>query len=152
MTVAKAAWQTTFKQDVHSVWTCPAPATNTTAPGDPPPGDAASLAGHTVSGSKTNTTQILQVKFANTGSATALNVRITNVQTKTTGGTGTVTYLSPALAISLGDISAGGSATVSLSFTVPSTVTYFTITETGTFLDDAGTVIPFSSTQYKSGS
>jgi hypothetical protein len=152
MTVAKAAWQTTFKQDVHSVWTCPAPATNTTAPGDPPPGDAASLAGHTVSGSKTNTTQILQVKFANTGSATALNVRITNVQTKTTGGTGTVTYLSPALAISLGDISAGGSATVSLSFTVPSTVTYFTITENGTFLDDAGTVIPFSSTQYKSGS
>jgi hypothetical protein len=152
-TVAKTTWQSTFKGDVHSVWTCPAPATTTTGPGTPPPptsGGEPSLVGHTVSGSKTGTTQILQVTFSNTGSGTASNVSITKVQVKTTGGTGTVTYLSPALPISVGNIPAGGSATVSLSFLVPSTVTYFTITETGTMEDDAGTTVPFSSTQYKS--
>ncbi len=145
-TIAKAAWQSTFQQDVHSVWTCPAPVTTTTASTGEP-----SLVGHTVSGSTGGAAVTLQVKLTNTGPATANNITITQLQAKTTGGTGTVTLLSPMLPISLSDISAGASAIFSLSFNVPSTVTLFTLTETGTLQSDAGTEIPFSTTQYKSG-
>jgi hypothetical protein len=103
-----------------------------------------------VGGSQTGTTLTRQVKFANTGSGTAHNVTITGVQTKTTGGSGTVTYSSPATPISLGNIAAGAVVTVTLSFNVPSTVAGFTLTETGTMQDDAGTNVSFSVTQYAS--
>lgn len=138
--IAKAAWQSTSKQDVHSVWTCPAPPTNTTASTVEP-----GLDGHTVGGSA------LQVKLSNTGSATANNVAINQIEAKTTAGTGTVGTLSPVLPIALDDIFAGGSAFLSLSFNVPSAVARFTLTEIGRLESDAGSETAFSTTQYKSG-
>jgi hypothetical protein len=138
---SESNWKQVYHQDVHSVWTCPA-TSGTTATGVP------SLMGNTVSGSKTGTTLMRQVKFTNTGSGTAHNVTLTQVQTKTQGGSGTVTSLSPTTPISVGNIAVGAIATVALNFNVPSTVTSFTLTETGTMQDETGTNVPFSVTQY----
>lgn len=141
--LAKSDWKQLYLQDVHSVWTCPA-TSGTTATGEP------SLMGHTVSGSETGTTLTRQVKFTNTGSGAAHNVTITQVQTNTKGGSGTVTSLSPTTPISVGSIAVGAVATVSLSFNVPSTVTSFTLTEIGTMQNGAGANVSFSVTQYAS--
>ena len=152
-TVPASTWKQVYLQDVHSVWTCPAPPTvtaptgttgGTTGPAEP------ELTGHTVGGSQTGTTLTRPVKFTNMGSGTAHNVTITQVQTKTTGGSGSVTYSSPATPISVGNIAVGAVATVTLSFNFPSTVAGFALTETGTMQDDAGTNVPFSVTQYAS--
>jgi len=89
-------------------------------------------------------------RLTNTGSGPAENIRINQLPVRTLAGTGTVTYdaaLSPALPIAAGDLAAGAFTTIRLYFSVPSTVTRFSITENGTLQDAAQTTLNFSMSQ-----
>jgi hypothetical protein len=90
------------------------------------------------------------VRFTNTGIGHARNLRINQLRFRTLAGSGTVTFLpalSGGLPLSLGPLDAGASATVRLYLNVPGTVLRFSITETGTVQNVAGTNYSYSTTQ-----
>ena len=62
-------------------------------------------------------------------------------------GTGTVSYnttLSPPIPITVPDLDVGTLATVRLYLNIPTTVTKFSLTETGTMQDSVGTAYSIS--------
>ena len=62
-------------------------------------------------------------------------------------GTGTVALAAPSLPIAIGSLTAGGSAPVTLTLNVPTTVKQFSITESGTLQDVAAKTYSFSIAQ-----
>jgi hypothetical protein len=89
----------------------------------------------------------VDVRFSNTGTGNARNVRINQATLRTLSGSGTVTYngaLSPALPYAIGSLDLGASTTVRFYLNVPSTVTRFSITETGALQNVAGTGFSYS--------
>lgn len=96
-----------------------------------------SITGQSLSGG------VLSVTYSvkDTGMGPAMAVTVTKVIFKTLKGTGTVTYNSPTLPVVIGSISQAGSASVTLNYNVPGTVTKFSATETLTLKDDGGAVL-----------
>jgi hypothetical protein len=90
------------------------------------------------------------VTLTNTGTGHARNLKISQLPLRTLAGSGSVTYLptlSGALPLSIGSLDVGASSTVRLFLGVPSTVTRFSITETGTVNNVLGTMYSFSTAQ-----
>ncbi len=95
-------------------------------------------------------TVFVDLKLTDTGTADAVNVQIGHLTLSTICGIGTVSYntaLSGPLPLKVGNIKKGASATVRLFFNVPSKVTGFTFTESGTMQDTAGKNYNYSTTQ-----
>jgi HYR domain len=90
------------------------------------------------------------LRFTNTGTATATSVTLQQVAFKTLSGHGNVTYnpgFSPALPVALGDLPSGASTTLRIYVTVPAAVQSFSMTESGQFKNSAGATMTFSRTQ-----
>jgi hypothetical protein len=90
------------------------------------------------------------IKFTNTGGATARNVVVSKFTFKTLAGLGIVFYdptHSPRLPISLGDLAPGASRTIRVVLVAPVTIREFTMTEQGQFTDPTGVTRSFSLTQ-----
>jgi hypothetical protein len=92
----------------------------------------------------------LDVRLTNSGTGHARNVKISQLALRVLSGSGTVSYLpalSGALPLSIGSLDVGASSTVRLYFSVPATVTRFSITETGAVNNVVGTLYSFSTAQ-----
>ena len=92
----------------------------------------------------------MDVQFTNRGTGNARNLKIGSILFRTLSGTGTVSYnaaLSPAVPITIGSLDAGFSVTERFYLDVPSTVTRFSITESGPVQDVIGTNYNFSTGQ-----
>jgi von Willebrand factor A domain-containing protein 7 len=97
------------------------------------------LSGEVLSQSETGSVMTLSLQLSNTGTGPADNTIITAIQIRTLGGTGTVTESAPSLPLTVGNLAVGGSTTVTLTLSVPSTVTKFSVSEEGTLQDSEGT-------------
>jgi hypothetical protein len=94
--------------------------------------------------------QFYDLRFTNTGTATATSVVLKQLSFKTLSGKGNVSYdttRSPKLPIALGDLAVGVSKTVRVFLSVPPPVVQFSITESGEFKTPAGTTMQFSTQQ-----
>jgi hypothetical protein len=92
----------------------------------------------------------VDLSFKNTGTGMASNIIIGQLTLRTLAGTGTVTYntaVSPPLPRLLGDLNVGATMTVRFYLNRPSTVTRFSITESGTVQNVIGTTYNFSVAQ-----
>jgi hypothetical protein len=92
----------------------------------------------------------IDLQLKNSGTGSARNIQINQIQLRTLSGSGTVTYnstLSPMLPLSVGDLTAGAFTSITLYFNVPSTVLRFSMTENGTLQDSGGTNLSFSIAQ-----
>jgi hypothetical protein len=114
----------------------------TGAGGGPP-----SLSASVKSKIKAGTLVTLAVSFKNVGTNTAQNTWLNQIILRTLGGTGTVAYVGPSLPDGLGILGAGTSSTATLQFSVPATVTKFSITESGNLQDLLGDTYSFSLAQ-----
>jgi len=103
-----------------------------------------SLSGKAAVGSFSGGVLTITLRLTDSGSGDAQDTLINKVTFRTLGGTGAVTLTSPALPISVGNISVGAATTETLTLNVPSTVTKFSITEAGTLQNAAGTTYNFS--------
>jgi hypothetical protein len=106
-----------------------------------------SLSGQTTSQTEAGTLLTLYVNLTNVGTQNAQNIVLNMVCLHTLEGTGTVTLASAAPPINLGSAAVGGGATVPLQFNVPSTVTKFSVTESGTMRGSNGTTYKFNMEQ-----
>lgn len=91
--------------------------------------------------------QYIELRFTNTGTGHARNLRLNPLTLRTLSGSGTVTYntaLSPALPRTVGNLDVGGSTMVRVYLNVPATVTRFSITESGTIQNVTGTSFSYS--------
>ncbi len=92
----------------------------------------------------------VDVRLTNTGTGNARNLAINQFPLRTLFGSGTVTYntsLSPALPLAIGNLDVGASTTIRLFLNVPSTVTKFSVTESGPVQDAGGTTYSYSAAQ-----
>jgi hypothetical protein len=117
-----------------------------------PPLDAPPRIGGTLVGRGSDATgnRYFDVRLINTGTGHARNLIINQLRFRTLAGSGTVTFLpalSGGLPLSIGQLDVGASATVRLYLDVPGTVMRFSITETGTVQNVAGTTYNYSTTQ-----
>jgi len=103
-----------------------------------------SLGGSASVNSFSGGTLTLSLQLSDTGTSDALNILIKTLTFRTLGGSGAVTLASPAVPISVGNISVGEATTETVTLNVPSTVTKFSITEAGTLRNAAGTIYNFS--------
>lgn len=94
-----------------------------------------SLSAQVLSTTQSGTTVTVSFQLTNTGLTTAQSVNISQIAVRTLSGSGTVTLNSPAVPASEGPLAVGAFTTVPLVFTVPSTVTRFSLTESGNLLD-----------------
>jgi uncharacterized repeat protein (TIGR03803 family) len=103
-----------------------------------------SLSGRITDQSLAGNTLTLTLVLTNTGTGEAKNIWINAVALRNLGSSGIITLTAPALPLPVGDLAVGASAAVPLSFTVPSTVTKFSITENGTVQDPSGSTLHYS--------
>jgi von Willebrand factor A domain-containing protein 7 len=92
----------------------------------------------------------VDVRLTNTGTGNARNLKITLITPRMLSGIGTVTYnssLSPPLPVAAGNLDVGSSATFRLFLGVPSTVTKFSVTESGSVQDVLGTNYNYSTAE-----
>ena len=89
----------------------------------------------------------VDLRLTNTGTGNARNISITSLPLRTLSGTGVVTLNSPPLPIAVGNLDVGGSTTLHILLNIPSTVTRFSITETGNVQNVAGTTFSYSIAQ-----
>jgi len=106
-----------------------------------------SLSGQFLSTSEAGTTVTVNLQFTNTGLAAAQAVNISQIVPRTLSGSGTVTLTGPALPAALGPLGAGATMTLSVTLNVPSTVTRFSLTESGSLLDAASKSYSYSIAQ-----
>ena len=83
------------------------------------------------------------LQISNAGTGNARNVILDQIVLRTLTGTGTVTLATP-LPIAVGDVAAGQSTQVTLTVSVPTTVTRFTVTASGGYADASATAYRFS--------
>lgn len=91
----------------------------------------------------------VDVKLTNTGNGNAQPMVLTSLTLQTLAGTGTVTVngATPALPLNAGNLIPGASTTVRLYLNVPSTVTRFSVVESGNVKNLPGTLFNFSNGQ-----
>jgi len=92
----------------------------------------------------------VDVQFKNAGAGIGTSVTITGVTFRTLTGTGTVTYnstLSPPIPDSLGTLNVGATVTVRYFINAPTTVTHFSINESGTVTDASSKTFTFAAGQ-----
>jgi hypothetical protein len=92
----------------------------------------------------------VDVQLKNTGTGHARNLRLTQVPVRTLAGTGVVSYngaLSPALPIAVGGLDVDAATVIRFYLNVPSTVSRFSITETGSLQNVLGATVAFSAAQ-----
>ncbi len=92
----------------------------------------------------------VDVRLTNTGTGNARNLSISQLPLRTLLGSGTVTQntsLSPLLPLAIGNLDVGASTTIRLILNVPSTVTKFSVTESGPVQDVGGTAYSYSTAQ-----
>ncbi|MCX2861428.1 hypothetical protein OOZ63_06205 [Paucibacter sp. PLA-PC-4] len=92
----------------------------------------------------------IDVQLSNSGLGLAQAIQIKAVRPRTLSGSGTVSYngaLSPALPITVPDLTMGQSSIVRLHFNVPASVTRFSVVEDGVMTDKFGRVLNFSISQ-----
>ena len=106
-----------------------------------------SLSGTVSNKSSVGTTLTLTLQFTNNGPGNALNALIDQIAFRTLGGSGTVSVIGSQLPLNLGDLSVGQSTPLTLTLSVPSTVTRFSITENGSLQDLLGNAYKFSIAQ-----
>lgn len=102
-----------------------------------------SLAGRILSSSLSGTTLTVNLQLTDTGAGDARNIQIGDFRLRVLTGTGTVSYLG-ALPVSVGDVLIGNATTLTLTFSVPSSITKFVLTEDGTLQDVPGNTYNFS--------
>jgi Beta-propeller repeat len=106
-----------------------------------------SLAGQVSNVVQSGTTVTATLALTNAGFTAAQNININQIDLKTLGGSGTVTLTSPSLPLAAGPLAIGATTTVPLTFTSPTSVTRFSLTEGGTVRDAAGNGYSFSIAQ-----
>jgi hypothetical protein len=89
----------------------------------------------------------VDVTLSDIGTGNAASAALTKLTLRTLSGNGQVTLVSPALPVSVGNLAVGASITVRLFLSIPSTVTRFSITESGTVQDTVGRPYNFSTSQ-----
>jgi uncharacterized repeat protein (TIGR01451 family) len=109
--------------------------------------ESPSLSAHIASTSKSGNTVTIGLELTNVGTGTAQDTFINQITARALGGSGTVTYVSPALPITIGSLGAGQSNTIMLTITVPSTVVKLSLTEQGSVQDPAGNSYGFALAQ-----
>ncbi len=102
-----------------------------------------SLSGRILSSLLSGTTLTVNLQLADAGTGDARNVQINDFRLRVLTGTGIVTYLG-SLPISVGDVAIGTTTTETLTFSVPSGITKFVLTEDGTLQDVPGNTYNFS--------
>jgi len=117
--------------------------TVSTTPSCGPP----SIGGKILSSTRSGTTETVNLQLTNTGSSDAQTVNIKTIALRTLSGSGTVTLTSPTLPVAEGPLALGASVSVPLTFNVPSTVTRFSVTESGSLAYGAGSSTNFSIAQ-----
>jgi uncharacterized repeat protein (TIGR01451 family) len=90
--------------------------------------------------SMVGTTVTLALQLTNTGTGSAQNLALSQITPRTLSGSGTVVFIGPNLPLALGALSVGASQTVSLMFTVPASVTRFSLSESGSVADTIGDI------------
>jgi hypothetical protein len=103
-----------------------------------------SLSGQILSTTQTGTTVTVNLQLTNTGLTTAQSFNVNQIVARTLSGSGTVALNSPTLPAAAGSLAVGASMTIPLVFTVPSTVTRFSLTESGNLLDPSGNSYNYS--------
>lgn len=89
----------------------------------------------------------VDLRLSNTGTGNARNLQVNQIAFRTLSGTGTVSLLSAAPPLVVGSLDVGAATTLRLYLNVPSTVTRFGITETGSVQDVIGTNYSYSIAQ-----
>lgn len=89
----------------------------------------------------------LSLQLNNTGGGTAQHVSLTRLTCRTLAGSGIINIATPTLPATLGDLGAGATTTLLITLNVPSTVSKFSIAESGTLNTADGTSLAFSSAQ-----
>lgn len=118
--------------------------TSVTASG---PCGAPSLSGQVSNVSQSGTTVTANLTLANVGFTAAQTVNLNQITLRSLGGTGAVALTSPTLPRAVGPLAIGATTAVPLTFTVPSTVTRFSVTEGGIVQDASGNSYSFSIAQ-----
>jgi hypothetical protein len=117
----------------------------------PAPAGKPEISGHIVArGKGPSGSLFVDLRLTDTGKGDAVNVQISQLRLLTLCGRGTVTYnpaLSGPLPLKVGNINKGASTIVRLYFNVPSKVTGFSITESGTMQNTAGSNYNYSTSQ-----
>lgn len=103
-----------------------------------------SVAISSVTKSKSGDTLSLTVGVTNDGTGDGQNLILKQVGVTTLAGSGSVTLTSPALPAALGNLAQGAITSFTLTFNVPSTVTKFRVTASGTIQDVAGDTFTYS--------
>jgi hypothetical protein len=106
-----------------------------------------SLSAQMLNVAQSGTTVTANLQLTNTGFTAAQAVNINQITLRTLSGSGTVALASPTLPLAVGPIAIGASTTVPLTFSVPSAVTRFSVTEGGTVQDPLGNGYSFSIAQ-----
>lgn len=100
-----------------------------------------------LSSSQSGTTVTVNLQFTNAGLTAAQAVNINQIAFRTLSGSGTVTLAGPTLPAALGPLAAGATMTATLTLNVPTTVTRFSLTESGNLLDAASNSYSYSIAQ-----
>jgi hypothetical protein len=103
-----------------------------------------SLTAQALSTTQSGTSVTVSLQLTNTGLTMAQSFNIGQIVARTLSGSGTVTLSSPSLPVTLGSLAVGASTTIPLVFTVPNTVTRFSLTESGTLLDTSNKSYSYS--------
>jgi hypothetical protein len=113
-----------------------------TGPCGPP-----SLSGQVSSVSQSGTTVTVSLQLTNKGFTPAQALNINKISVRTLSGSGTVMLTGPTLPAAEGPLGIGASTTVTLTFTIPNTVTRFSLTESGNLKDATGNTYDYSVAQ-----
>jgi hypothetical protein len=103
-----------------------------------------SLSAQVLSTTQSGATVTVSLQLTNTGLTTAQSVNINQITARALSGSGTVTLSSPTVPAAEGPLAVGASITIPLVFSVPDTVTRFSLTESGTLLDANGASYSYS--------
>ena len=122
------------------------PEASTSVIGSGPCG-APSLSGQVSNVVQSGTTVTATLTLTNVGFTAVQAVNINQMTFRTLSGSGTVTLASPAIPAAEGPLAIGASTTVALTLNVPTTVTRFSLTESGTIKDGASNTYNYSIAQ-----
>lgn len=104
------------------------------------------LSGRILKQSSSGTVLTLYLQITNSGTGDARDIQITDIRSRTLTGTGTVTFLGR-LPLAIGNLPAGTAVTVPLGFNASSTVTKFSLAESGSLQNSIGGVYSYSIAQ-----
>jgi hypothetical protein len=108
---------------------------------------APSLSAQVANVAQSGTTVTASLQLTNTGFTAAQALNINQITLRTLSGSGTVTLASPTLPAAEGGLGIGASTSVNLMLNVPTTVTRFSMTESGNLKDGAGNTYNYSMAQ-----